>query len=263
MVVPVIDKHSKNFTLIRSRLKGQQICFMHIGKTAGTSFFYLLREHFTKSHAFHGSPEQFDRITNNELIKYDLITGHFSFVHTKKFNSDRYLITFLRDPVERVLSSYCFLREWDGLIDDSNHAMVDAAKQLSLLEFLKCDNQQVMSVTNNHQSWALTTDWRAYRDTSDEKLLNNAVRNVSTKVNFIGLTEYYENSVALFFDDIGLPKPSIQHFKNVTQKKINSDELNNLERKYIYQLNIVDIEIYNIAREIYMSRIKNSCLFQS
>lgn len=263
MVVSAIAKHSKYFTANTPKPKDKQICFMHIGKTAGTSFFYLLREHFTKLHAFHGSPEQFDRITHNELTKYDLITGHFSFVHTTKFNSDRYLITFLRDPVERVLSSYCFLREWEGLIDDSNHAMVDAAKRLSLLEFLKCDNQQVMSVTNNHQSWALTTDWRAYRDTSDEKLLNNALRNVNTKINFIGLTEYYENSVSLFFNDIGLPKPPIHHLKNVTQKKINSDELNKLERKYICQLNAVDIEVYKIASEIYMSRIKNSCLFQS
>jgi len=68
---------------------------MHIGKTAGTSFYFLLCEMLHNLPHYHGSPEQFDKVSAKELKTNDLITGHFSFAHTSKFNSDRYLITEL------------------------------------------------------------------------------------------------------------------------------------------------------------------------
>jgi len=229
---------------------------MHIGKTAGTSFFYLLRETLTNLAFYHASPEEFDKVTAEDLRKYDLITGHFSFVHTEKFRPDRYLAVFLRDPVERVISNYYFLHGWDGLIDDSNRIMVQKAKMLSLSEFLESDEQQIRMVSENHQAYFLTTDYRALRELPDDELLDQALHNLRTKFNFIGLTEYYEESVALFFDDIGLPpvQNSLRRTMNVTPDRISSIELGEDERNLIRQLNAVDIEIYEAANEIFMEQ---------
>ncbi len=238
-----------------SALNGRQLCFMHIGKTAGTSFFHLLRDNLNDLRLYHASPEAFDKATSREIEKYDLVAGHFSFVHTAKFRHDRYLATFLRDPVERVLSNYYFLRHWDGLIDDSNRIMVERAKALTLKQFLESTEPQVQSVTVNHQAYFLASDFRAPREIPDDRLLEQALANLQ-RVNFVGLTEDYGNCVAMFFADIGRPKPDKLHVMNVTPERIRSLDLGPEERELICRLNRVDMEIYRVVKENHDRKLK-------
>lgn len=198
-----------------NKLNERQLCFMHIGKTAGTSFFHLLCETLGDLAHYHASPEEFDRVTQKELDSYRLITGHFSFVHTSKFRSDRYLMTFLRDPLDRVLSNYYFLRNWDGLINDSNREMVRYAKNLSLMEFLRCDDSQVQSVTRNHQAYFIASDFRSLRKLSDYDLKRKAADNLEL-IDFIGITEEYERSVKMFFYELDRSMPV-----NLTKKMLH------------------------------------------
>jgi hypothetical protein len=52
---------------------------------------------------FHQSLENFDRVSAAELSINDLVVGHFDYQHVAKMRPDRFLITLLRDPIERVI----------------------------------------------------------------------------------------------------------------------------------------------------------------
>src|ERR1700761_6787821 len=48
-------------------LRGRQLCFLHIGKTAGTSVQHTLFDALKRAAIFHGSPTEFDEVTKEEL----------------------------------------------------------------------------------------------------------------------------------------------------------------------------------------------------
>jgi len=232
------------------RLRARQLCFMHIGKTAGTSLQHLLRETLEATPVYTGSPEDFDTIEAGKLDHYGLILGHFCYRHTAKFRKERYLVTFLRDPVNRVLSNYYFLRGWKGEIYKGNKEMLEAAQRLSLENFLKCDLPQVRSVTTNHQTLFLAADFRTPGDPNDVHLRENAIYNLR-QFDFVGITEAYEESAALLFADLGLPLPSKLEVLNVTEDRISANQIPPETRRMIEKLNVLDCAIYAEARKIF------------
>jgi hypothetical protein len=57
---------------------------------------------------FHESLPGFDRVTPAELALNDLVIGHFMYQYVSKIRSARFLMTFLRDPIECVISNCHF-----------------------------------------------------------------------------------------------------------------------------------------------------------
>ena len=225
-----------------------QIAFMHMGKTAGTSFHNLLVDAFKERKSFNGSPEQYDAQSPAQLAMFGILLGHFSFHHSFKFRPDRYLITFLRDPVERVLSNYFFLKSWKGEINSTNEKMVKAARKLSLCGFLECQEPQVEMVTKNHQAYFLGADWRSPRIQDDSQVLDRAMNNLKD-INFIGFTENYEECVNALMQELGLPTVNKFKSENVTPSKMSKDQIRKEDIELIKKLNYMDIEIYNQARQ--------------
>ena len=82
-----------------SNFKSQKVLFMHIPKTAGTSFRHFFSK-FTKSIYVYNIDED-----SNFLNDVSLVIGHFGFAFMKKaiFNNS---FTILRDPIERIISLY-------------------------------------------------------------------------------------------------------------------------------------------------------------
>ena len=79
-----------------------QIIFLHIAKTAGTSINRYLNIAIPGSAICHKSAEEFDDAEKCELEKFDIVQGHISKIHLKKMRDDRFVFTFLRNPVDRV-----------------------------------------------------------------------------------------------------------------------------------------------------------------
>ncbi len=243
------------FNVVPPALRPRQLAFMHIGKTAGTSFHHLIRSAMPEALTFNGGPEQFDLMTSEELEPFDLLLGHFSFHHSMKFRPNKYLLTFLRDPVERVLSNYHFLKSWDGYVDATNEEMIRASRELTLNEFLQSPLPQVRAVVENHQTYFFGSDWRASRNEEQEELFQRARENLYS-LQFVGLTERYAESIKMLFNDLGFSDiPSVTHL-NVTPKRPPADELLPEDRNLIEDINSLDIRLYEEAKLIFENQVE-------
>jgi hypothetical protein len=96
-VLKTLHKVSRQRRCLPSGLDGRQLCFLHIGKTAGTSVQHALFDALWDAAIFHESLPGFDRVTPAELALNDLVIGHFMYQHVSKMRSAKFLMTFLRD----------------------------------------------------------------------------------------------------------------------------------------------------------------------
>lgn len=232
-------------------LGGRQLCFMHIGKTAGTSVQHALFEAMHDAAIFHESLPNFDRATAAELAINDLVIGHFTYRHVAKLRQDRFLMTFLRDPVERVISNYHFMRS-ESPVSDYSKGAIEAARVLTLAEFLRCDDPQVRMVTENFQAKALAHDIRAEHQPAIADLQGQAQRNLST-FDFVGIVDYFDQSIAALSEILGI---------DLAVKKLNTGRARSAaaaaspaEIELIRQLNSVDLALYAKARESFKQAV--------
>jgi hypothetical protein len=91
--------------------------FLHIPKTAGMSLYQSLEKAYGPgvSLRFPQSSEPFREkflaITEGELARYKLLSGHFDLpFFLKRDMGGRMIFAVLREPVERMLSAYGYTR---------------------------------------------------------------------------------------------------------------------------------------------------------
>jgi hypothetical protein len=225
-------------------LRGRQLCFLHIGKTAGTSVQHALFETMHGTAILHESLQNFDMVSAAEIAINDLVIGHFCYQHVAKLRADRFLMTFLRDPVERVISNYHFLRSGSPISRYSQRA-IRAAKVLTLSEFLRCDEPSVRMITENFQAKALAFDIRPEHQGAIGDLHREATRNLSA-FDFVGIVEYFTESIMALSDAIGreVPVKSL----NVTEGRSSASPVSPANLDLIRRLNAVDIALYTAAK---------------
>jgi hypothetical protein len=229
---------------------GRQICFMHIGKTAGTSLQHALFEAMKGAPIFHESLSNFDAASPVELAINDLVIGHFTHQHVAKLRRDRFLLTFLRDPVERVVSNYHFLRTTSPVSDYSSGA-IEAARSLTLGDFIRCDDPRVRMVTENFQAKALAHDFRPEYQAKIADLRGEAERNLA-RFDFVGVVEHYEASVATLSRALGLELMAKK--LNVNNERSPGHEIAQADIELIKRLNAVDHALHARAMQWFEAR---------
>lgn len=124
--------------------------FLHIQKTAGTALVVALRTHYGTSIVSHGDfigrgPAAFRNVR--------CVSGHFGYAWARPLMSGRYCFTFLRDPVERVLSFYHFCRTQDP----GAFSTFALARKLDLDGFLAAADTDALVAKNirDNQAWQL------------------------------------------------------------------------------------------------------------
>src|SRR5438552_2491662 len=108
------------------------LIFLHIPRTAGTTFVRILERQYGAGAVLdlYDSTvgDRVAALTSGDMEHLRVVAGHFSFgAHRHLPGSCRY-VTFLRDPVERVVSHYYFVRR------QPEHYLHPAASTLSLAE---------------------------------------------------------------------------------------------------------------------------------
>tara|TARA_R110000787_G_scaffold274927_1_gene383090 strand:- start:114 stop:803 length:690 start_codon:yes stop_codon:yes gene_type:complete len=103
-------------TIVPSKVDSVKLAFVHIPKTAGTTFRISLIESLGREKVFSigddCTPEEWDdSITAENLRSYEVICGHGEAKQFKRFGIPLVFATLLRDPCVRAASYYNFTRK--------------------------------------------------------------------------------------------------------------------------------------------------------
>lgn len=219
------------------------IVSIHIRKAAGTSFRKALREFYGDrlyidygdeigSNTFKSRLKRLKKriklITKNkEFRNKDIIHGHFfGRKYESMFDSIQYA-TFLRDPVQRVLSNYYYLKRNPNRKNDD--AKMFRLRDITLEEYILYKDSQNLQA----------------------QFLNGLNLDV---FDFVGIVEDYSRSISLFNRVFNTDLKN-NYFENSNPQSIKKYTPSNEIVDLIQKVNSEDIRLYNQGLEIF----KSSC----
>jgi Sulfotransferase family len=225
----------------------EQLCFIHIPKTAGTTLTSLLNSKFHQSKICPAEVwSELVEIPADRLHQYQLFRGHFFYDINDLIPRKPVYITILRQPIERVISGYEFMRRNPPTRTEAltNH---HKAKTMSLKEYVSdMENPSMSNSQTRHLSLS------RYKD-DPEQWLSIAKQHLS-EFAYFGLVERFQDSMALLTYTFGWnPLEQIPNLM-VGTRKLKQDQLEPEVLATIAQRNALDIELYQYAQELFERR---------
>jgi hypothetical protein len=218
----------------------QTVIFMHIPKTGGLTLRGILDDQYFTHERYRfpkTNPNQFYKLTNNKLNSINCLYGHFKYgIHptlTKPFT----YITLLRDPVERVISTYYFI------LQNPKNRMYKTVKKMTFEEFIASDLLPI----SNHQ-----TRFVSGKTNPDLEL---AKQNIKKHFAQVGITERYAESIFLMSKQLGWQ--NVQYTKqNITKHRLKQNDFSKETIQLVRKKNILDLKLYNYAKQLLQNKIK-------
>jgi hypothetical protein len=184
------------------RSDDRSVIFIHIGRTGGTCLARILGRIYPQAQTFsfssadiQGSVEAFRSLPMEERRHFRLLKGHISFgIHEAVPRPSRY-ITLVRDPVDRLVSAYFYIRE------RPEHRLHDflCSSGLSFEEFvrsgitLETDNWETRSISGLQAEFGCC----------GEAMLTRAKRNIVNWFAVCGSTERFDETLMLLRATLG------------------------------------------------------------
>tara|TARA_B100000315_G_scaffold252780_2_gene290269 strand:+ start:1295 stop:2113 length:819 start_codon:yes stop_codon:yes gene_type:complete len=257
----------------------QQIYFLHIPKTAGTSLRKVIESQFRPEEICPCSVMQ--ELANvvrrdvSELATYPVIAGHMGYTLLSLLPTPPRVITMLREPVARTISRFNYMRQQcarSGRVPWGHARFLDP--DVSINDFLSFEptrrlitNFQVRNLAQDFDLTKTYTDFDgnplmpkmnklfAYTSPglSDRELLATAKRRLAS-FEFVGITERFRESLELLCSTFGWEITMNAPFLNVSSPSLG---LNSLLSKQtiadIQECTLLDAELYKFATEIFKS----------
>lgn len=190
-------------------MKLKPALFLHIQKTAGTSVVEAARRFYGENNFI--SHLDYHGHRPHEFKEKGFVSGHFGYEYARELMNTRYSFTFLRNPVERVLSFYYFCRR----SNPDEYPVYRLAQEKTIDAFLDMalDDPQVKGCVWNHQTWQLACGWgnlpkKSIIDYDEENMMNEARAHLS-EFDFIGFTETFDEDMMIILNTLGV-KASVQ-----------------------------------------------------
>ena len=234
----LFDKTPSEFTdMLRERFKGQLPVFVHIPKTAGSSLQRDLQRQF--KNGFCVDWEKIDQswaefIRRHKQKPFHHVRGHIASRHLDQLNEAGVkfvAFTFLRHPMERLLSNYMYC-----VSSASPRCITNRRKYPDLAHFMK-DNLEL-----NHMTSLLVGEC----ETAEE-----AIGRINEKYGFVGLTEFYELSQEILMPALGGCRETLPRI-NVTQPDANF-KVSRATIDEILETQAIDLQVFEFFRSRYQA----------
>tara|TARA_B100001123_G_scaffold411021_1_gene506773 strand:+ start:2829 stop:3584 length:756 start_codon:yes stop_codon:yes gene_type:complete len=230
------------------------ICFIHIPRTAGTSFLQAVREEFGDRALFlkelNAKCEKVAALLRN-TDDIDIVAGHQAYGLHQYLDRPIHYATLLRDPTERYLSEYTLRlnpTKWMPTATARGKRTPAVYFEEVAQDFVK--RAKKLNSWKDRQARWLAGISAKDRILDPNEILSTSKSNLST-FRFIGITEHLEQSKDLFNRLFGttLRLPSKRHKRS--EVKITYDQLDSEIKNFIDSRTRLDREIYNLGLSLF------------
>jgi hypothetical protein len=219
------------------------VVFIHIPKTAGMTLKSIVaRQHRPGEYALlyeeriRQSVDAFRLIPESTRAQYRFVLGHVGFgLHEYLPQSVAYA-TFLRDPVERIISYFYYV------LRRPEHFLHDTARRFGLKDFARSD--ATAKLTNGQTKYLADLD----AQDATPATLECVKRRLEERFAVVGLVEEFDASLLLLrrVAHWGIPWYDRE---NVTHDRPRLSEIPRDARDAIVEHNQLDLELYRWARD--------------
>jgi len=234
-------------------MKIKPALFLHIQKTAGSPIIHLARFSYGSDKVMsHGDYLKGDYLKGRlpgDFKDCTFVSGHFGFDFARQIRGNHYFFTFLRNPIERVLSFYYFCKSCDPKEFD----IYALAHQVSLDEFLQMGLKApfVKEYIWNNQAWQLAHGWgnsdqRFVSCFEPEEILSLAIRHLED-FSYIGFTETFEEDRDNLLAALRIAHPKEKIFSNANLGRPTSKDLPRSTLNLLEELTHLDRALYEEA----------------
>jgi hypothetical protein len=224
------------------------VIFLHLPKCAGTTLNRIIEWEYNPMRVFSIDPifflwsyKKLNRWPAKRLAQMQVFKGHMPFGIHKRLPQPSTYITFLRDPVERVISAYYFAR---------NYALHPNHRWMS-----KITLEEYVRTSPNHNVQCKYISGRPFvgnhhAGPCDEETLAMAKENLSRHFSLVGLTERFDEGLAILKILFDWEIAKYAKF-NITKHRMKKATLPPSTVELIAERNQYDVALYEYAVPIF------------
>lgn len=225
------------------------LIFLHIPKTGGRSLQKILLRNFKDKEVITDGHEKLEKIKSwpdesRRKIRY--IQGHFIYGVHELFSQESTYITMLRDPVERVISHYYYIRR------SPNHPL-HATLRDENIDLVGYINSGVCGEVQNDQT-RLVAGVPRDSGVAPDDMLRMAKENIEGKFILAGVIEKFDESLMLLKKELGLGN-IFYGVRNQTIGRPLKEQVPAETLDLIKESNRLDIALYAHVEQILDSKI--------
>ena len=256
-------KHFPNAVGTEGLSRAKPVLFLHIPKTGGSSFLTVLGNVFGERRVrrLGGADEmaqaQIDRIVSDEIQDIDCLVGHFPIHAFAQYLDTFRPFTILRDPVDRVMSLFRFLKR----APQSETERLELREGFGFDDFIESRVPENYAQTRNLMCRMLCGDaemndpvFAAFWQPDDPgDLLDQALATLRG-IDF-GLMEDMRSTKALLQHAWASEFNLGEYRKNATETPGAEWTPRNIQR--IVDMNTLDVALYHEAKALFYTRVRN------
>lgn len=234
-----------------------KLIFLHLPKCGGTTLHSILERLYSSDETFtvrvtsntQINTEDFHKLPESERDRINVLKGHFYFGLHKYMTSPSKYFTFLRDPQERILSYYHYVRRRPNHRLRETYGFTDTT---SYLEFVSEIDEQDL---HNGQ-----TRWICGKDADEAEMLRIAKENIQQHFAFVGILELFDESLILLQEAFELPLLYYKA-KNQTKGRPDLSTVDEEAREIVEEKNKGDRQLYEEFNNKLIKQITEDSLF--
>lgn len=230
-------------------LQPYTLFFLHIPKTAGSTVGHILSNWYGEELARVSSDQRetiewFRALSHEEIVRISAVYGHYllsdNFHSILPTEHQFGYFTMLRDPVERLLSGYYYIKNNP---DHPYHHQVNRKSLEESVAFLEPPNQQVKMISGLPEEVV---------DSDASLAFDLAKRNLETYFLLVGTVERFDEVMIILRRMLGLPSP-LYIKQNVGKRPLKND-ISDAVLDQLREQNHLDYQLYNWADNLIQSK---------